>query len=234
MLETSALINHSVLENPSGLHPRLHAKSLDKALGYKIPKIEVKLLQKYRAYDRHNDDSNKKQHYKGTQTWIGLHPQALQTPYCDIYEALSLIKNLKIKHVVDIGAGYGRVGVVLSVLYPNAKFTGYEIVKQRQMEGNRVFKKLGVNNSEIELKNVLDLDFDLPEAEIYFIYDFSEQEDIFQVLQTLSLKTQNKIFYLITRGDRVDYLMKHKFKHVWRLHMSLNSSDLKIYTSRNV
>ncbi len=234
MLETSASLTHSMFETCVNEHPRLHAKKMDKMLGYKVSKIEVKLLQKYRAYDQNNDDSNKKRHYKGTQTWIGLHPQALQTPYSDIYEALSLIKNLEIKHVVDIGAGYGRVGIVSSVLYPDAKFTGYEIVKQRQVEGNRIFKKLGINNSEIELGNVLDLDFNLPEAEIYFIYDFSEQEDVFQILRTLSSMSQNKIFYLIARGPRVDYLMKHNFKHVWRMHMNLSSSDLKIYTSRNV
>lgn len=234
MLETSVLINHSVLKNLSGEHPRLHAKSLDRVLGYKIPKIEVKLLQKYRAYDQQNDDSSKKQHYKGTQTWIGLHPQALQTPYCDIYEALSLVKDLEIEHVVDIGAGYGRVGVVLSILYPDAKFTGYEIVKQRQLEGNRVFRRLGISNSEIELKNVLSIDFKLPDADIYFIYDFSEQDDILRMLQILSLKSTKKTFYLITRGDRVDYLMKYKFKHIWRLYIDLDSSGLKIYVPRVV
>lgn len=234
MLETSVLLTHSMFEVCIDEHPRLHAKRLDKILGYKIPKIEVKLLQKYRAYDRYNDDSNKKQHYKGTQTWIGLHPQALQTPYCDIYEALSLLKDSKIEHIVDIGAGYGRVGIVTNVLYPTAKFTGFEVVKQRQVEGNRVFKKLGVKNSKIELKNVLDSSFDLPEADIYFIYDFSEQDDVFQILKALTSQIQQNNFYLIIRGDRVDHLMKHKFKHIWRRHVSLNSSGLKIYTSRSV
>lgn len=234
MITNSDLINHSVLNNSLGEHPRVHAKGLDHALGYKIPKIELKLLQKYRAYDQRHDDSNKKQHFKGTQTWIGLHPQALQTPYCDIYKALSLFKNFDIKHVVDIGAGYGRVGIVLSVLYPNAIFTGFEILKKRQLEGNRIFEKLKMNNSKILLKNVLDSDFDLPDADIYFIYDFSEQEDIFQILQTLSTRIKSKKFFLITKGERIDYLMKRKYKHIWRLKVSLDTTDLKIYTSRNV
>jgi len=234
MSEDSTILSHSMLANNSSEHPRLHAKNLDKILGYKIPKIEVKLLQKYRAYDRLSDDSNRKQHYKGTQTWIGLHPQVLQTPYCDIYKTLSLLDHEKIEHVVDIGAGYGRVGVVLSVLYPEAKFTGYEIVKQRQAEGNRVFNKLGILNSDIELRNVLDSEFRLPEADIYFIYDFSEKEDLFQILKSLSTRVNNKRFYLITRGDRVDYLMKNKFKHIWRKYLNIDSSDLEIYISKNV
>ncbi|WP_157765645.1 class I SAM-dependent methyltransferase [Halobacteriovorax marinus] len=222
----------SIFANSDGLHPRLHAKHLDKALGYRIPKIEVKLLQRYRPYDRHNDESNKKQHYKGTQTWIGLHPQVLQTPYCDIYTVLSSINKIKVRHVVDIGAGYGRVGVVVSVLYPDAKFTGYEVLSQRQAEGNRVYKQLGIKNAVIKLENVLDHGFELPQADVYFIYDFSEEEDISQILLILQKQVQRKKSYLITRGDRIDNLMKYKFKHAWKMVFRLDSSDLKVFISR--
>lgn len=86
----------------------------------------------------------------------------------------------------------------------------------------------------IELKNVLDSDFELPDAEVYFIYDFSEQDDIYQILKKLILKTQNKLFYLITKGDRVDYLVENKFKHIWRLYKNLGSSEINIYTSKSV
>ncbi len=227
---TGSLIGHIALKNMSGEHPRLHAKNLDKKLGFKIPKIEVKLLQKFRAYDQQNDVSSRKQHFEGSQVWIGLHPQALQTPYCDIYEALSILK-FDIDHIVDIGAGYGRVGIVSSVLYPGAKFTGYEIVKQRQAEGNRIFKKWGISNAFIKLENVLQDGFEIPEANIYFIYDFSQEEDINKVLRKLSLKAQ-KNFFLITKGDRVDYLMKNKLTNTWKMFMNFESSHLKIYTPK--
>ena len=139
MIDSSSVIVPELFENDGKIHSRMHAKKLDKILGYKVTKIEVKLHQKYRSYDRFNDESNKKQHYKGAQTWIGLHPQVLQTPYCDIYQALLTAKDMNIEHVVDIGAGYGRVGVVLNALAKEAKFTGYEVVKERQAEGNRIF-----------------------------------------------------------------------------------------------
>jgi len=32
------------------MHPKVHAKKLDKIIGFKISKIEEKLLRKYRAY----------------------------------------------------------------------------------------------------------------------------------------------------------------------------------------
>ena len=231
MLENFERLTHETLVKKGHENPRLHAKAVDKFVGFKIPKIEVKLLQKYRAYDRVSDDSNKKQHFKGTQVWIGLHPQALQTPYCDIYDAFAFLKDIPIEHVVDIGAGYGRVGLVLSVLYPKAKFTGYEVVKQRQLEGNRVFSKLGLLNSYIEHRDVLDPGFRLPQADVYFIYDFSEKEDVLLILKKLVQKIPGKKFYLIVRGERVDYLMKYKFKQIWKCCFKMRESDLKIYTS---
>ena len=231
MGELCYTLDHQMLKNENNLHSQDHSKSLDKYLGYKISKIEVQLLKKYRAYDRRNDDSSRKQHYKGTQTWIGLHPQALQTPYCEIYSALSLLGHSDIRHVVDVGAGYGRVGIVLNVLYPHAKFTGYEIVEKRQLEGNRIYTKYGLDNCNIILKNVLDIEFDLPKADVYFIYDFSDKDDIRYILQSLSQRVRSESFYLVIRGDRIDYLMKNKYKNVWRCNQRLETTDLKIYTS---
>lgn len=213
------------------IHPQLHAKRLDKILGFKIPRIEVKLLQKYRAYYKSNDDSNKKQHYQGTQTWIGLHPQALQTPYNDIFDALSTLKDFKVNKVVDIGAGYGRVGIVMNCIFPHARFIGLEILKQRYNEGNRLFEKLDLINCEILLKNVLDEDFILPSAEIYFIYDFSEMDDICKILDMLSTQSNKKDLFLITKGERIDYLMENKYKEFWSANGFLALGELRIYSS---
>ncbi|MCB0419714.1 MAG: hypothetical protein KDD61_01885 [Bdellovibrionales bacterium] len=227
-------LSRKLFINESRMRSRVHAKAVDKYLGFKTSKIEVKLLQKYRAYDRYNDETNRKQHFKDSQTWIGLHPQALQTPYCDIYQALLLAKDIDIQHVVDIGAGYGRVGIVLNSIFPKATFTGYEIVKQRQQEGNRIYSKLGLENCNIELKNVLDLDFELPKAEVYFIYDFSEKEDIHKILHALSLRSRGDKFYLIARGDRVESLIQNIFNETWTQCLSLEKSDLKIYLTANM
>lgn len=230
---TKAMINisKSMFSEIIDTHPRLQAKNIDRLLGYKITKIENKLLQKYRPYDQVEDQSSRKQHFKGTQTWIGLHPQALQTPYSSIYEALDRVGIEQVEHVVDFGAAYGRVGIVLSVINPKARFTGFEIVKQRQLEGNRIFEKLNLKNSYIEEQNILSSDFLLPDADVYFIYDFSREDDICQVLFDLSLKERKKI-YLIVRGDRCERLMKKKFKNYWIFFSEVDSGELKIYTKK--
>jgi 16S rRNA G527 N7-methylase RsmG len=216
----------------SDLHPQVHAKQLDKKLGFRIPKIEVKLLQKYRAYYQPNDISNKKQHFKGTQTWIGLHPQALQTPYNDLYEALLYLKEYNIETVVDIGAGYGRVGLVMNSIFPTSKFIGYEIIRKRMEEANRIFNVFNLQNCSVLQENVLAEDFIIPKAQIYFIYDFSEMDDICKILDQLSQRLMQENFFLITKGTRVDYLLAHKYKEFWLANSFIQHDELKIYSSQ--
>ncbi|MGI4992084.1 hypothetical protein ACRXCV_05615 [Halobacteriovorax sp. GFR7] len=236
MSATQVLLK-DLIKNPrtyirsNDLHPRVHAKNLDSKLGFRISKIEGKLLQKYKAYYKQNDGNKRKQHYQGTQTWIGLHPQALQTPYNDIFEALYLLKEYDIERIVDIGAGYGRVGIVMNSVFPEARFIGYEILKQRESEGNRLFEKLDLINCEILLEDVLDEEFSLPKAQVYFIYDFSEIEDISKILDELVSRINEYSFFLITKGDRTDFLLERKYKQFWKANGVLSSGELKIYSS---
>jgi len=223
--------NPKSFSRPSKSHPRIHAKNLDKKIGFKIPKIEVKLLQKYRAYDQVTDESNRKQHYKGTQTWIGLHPQVLQTPYCDIHDALELLKDFNIERVVDIGAGYGRVGIVMNALFPDSEFIGYEILSKRKEEADRIYDSLMLSNCEVRLQDVLNEDFELPKAQVYFIYDFSEKGDIEKILNQMIERRNEHNFFLITKGDRMDELLEKKYKKFWKANGFLDLGDLRIYSS---
>lgn len=226
------ILSKEVFSNNREVHPRLHAKDVDRLLGYKITKIEEKLVQKYRAYDISNDESSRKKHFSGAQTWIGLHPQILQTPYCDIFKALSMFKGQQIKRVVDIGAGYGRVGLVTKTLFPNAEFLGFEIVEKRQVEGERIIRKFNLENCSINCINVLDKDFILPEADIYFIYDFSTEEDISHILKILSLRIKEYPFSLVVTGDRINNLLKKTYSHVWKNQFQVHNSHLKVYPIR--
>ncbi|MGB0453427.1 MAG: hypothetical protein ACPGJV_06905 [Bacteriovoracaceae bacterium] len=212
-----------------GLHPRVHAKELDRIFGYKIPKIEEKLNQKYRVYYQANDESNRKKHFEGTQTWIGLHPQVLQTPYSEILACFQFLKDENVESIIDIGSAYGRVGLVKNCLFPDAEFLGYEILKKRECEGNRIFQKYGLNNCKILNENVLDDNFELPDAQVYFIYDFSEYNDICTILDLLSLKVGRLKFFLISKGEQLDFLISKKYRDFWKTHSLVSIGDLKIY-----
>ena len=212
-------------------NPRSFSQNLDKDLGYRISQIEKKLLKKYRAFNKNIDHSNKKKHFAGTETWIGLHPQVLQTPYSEITHFFSYLKNQKITNVVDFGAGYGRIGIVLSALYPNACFTGFEVVKDRSDEGERVFELLGLENCKIINTNILSEEFIVPKADIYFIYDFSDPHDLRVILKKLSNKLYKEPFYLVAKGEGIRSLIQLKYPEFWNCNGAVHEEHWSLYSS---
>jgi 16S rRNA G527 N7-methylase RsmG len=214
------------------LHPQVYSQELDKLLGFKINKIEQRLLRKYKAYDKSVDDNNRKKHYEGTETWIGLSPRALQTPYSEIHHFLScFMKNYHPSTVVDLGAGYGRVGIVMNALYPKAKFIGYEILEARLREAQRVFEKLELNNCEMRLQNLLDFNFEIPQADIYFIYDFSQSFDLRLILDKFTQKLEGDQFFLIAKGERVRNLINTEYTQFKSPKRFLDNKRWSLYSS---
>ncbi len=214
-----------------GVGERRHSKYIDKLLGFRIPKIEQKLLNQYRAYDKTQDDSNKKKHYGGTQTWIGLHPQVLQTPYHEILHFMSLLKKYNPKKFVDIGAGYGRVGVVMNSMFPKASFVGIEIVKERFREANRMFTYLELANCSMVHDNILEDNFKMPNADVYFIYDFSDPLDLKKILKVLSEKLFKERFFIVAKGEGIRSLIQLKFPEFWASHGVIHKEKWSLYSS---
>lgn len=216
---------------PKNLHPRLHAKELDQRLGFHIPKIEQKLLRKYQAYDKLSDPTDRKQHFEGTQAWIGLHPQILQTPYSEILDFLSYLVPFGPQKIIDLGAGYGRVGIVLNALIPNCQFVGYEILPQRFKEARRMFERLELTDCEMRSDNIIADDFTLPSADAYFIYDFSDPHDLRTLLDQLSEKIHNEEFFVIAKGDGVRSLIQHKYPQFYVVNGALHKKNWSLYSS---
>lgn len=191
------------------------SKTLDKLLGYKIPKIEQKLLKKYRPYFD-QDNSGRKNRFQGGQTWIGLHPQVLQTPYHELSIFFQLIKAHDpariFKRIVDIGAGYGRVGIVMQSIFPECQFVGYEIINERLNEGQRVFEKLEIEGQcRMQHADLSETEFVPLKADIYFIYDFSDISDIRKILgQIIESSDVQFPSYVIAKGDFIQPLLARR------------------------
>ncbi len=174
-------------------------------MGFRILKIERKLIQQFRSFQIHEERSSKKSHCESGnigETWIGLNPQILLTPYSELYDIFNLISDHPVHSVVDIGCAYGRVGVVSKAFFPQATFYGYEIVKKRLSEADRI-SNLHELEFQLSAQNVLDNDFELPKCSVYFIYDFSHFMHIKNILQKLDEYIGVHPFILVAKGDEV-------------------------------
>jgi len=180
---------------------RQHAHSVDKILGFRVKYIEEMLVAEARGFepDGSHDTWGPKLH-EGVQTWVGLELQTLQTPYSEITRILQLLKIKPYQHIIDLGAAYGRMGVVIGGMYIKNLFTGFEYVKARVDEGNRVYKELGMTRSQLFTQDLFAADFELPEADIYFIYDYGQVEHIDHTLRQIAAVSQKRPVKLVVRG----------------------------------
>jgi hypothetical protein len=197
---------------------------LDQILGYEIERIESVLSCEHEDYYKTRLKEGE------SQRWFGLHPQTLQTPFSEILDFLLLLKKYQINKVIDLGAGYGRVGVVMQSIFPESTFVGHEIVPERVEEGNRVFKKLHLNKCHLVNEDVLKIE-EFPQADLYFIYDFSEYEDVRKLLSLFSKKMYKDRFFVVARGEGIRSMIQLKYPEFWAAHGAIHSKKWSLYSS---
>lgn len=185
---------HEVIKNE-------HAQLVDRILGFRMKYVEEMLVAEACAFDPNGShESWGPTIHNGVQTWIGLDLVTLQTPYAEMARIFQLLKLRPYQHVVDLGAAYGRMGALIGGLYPKALFTGFEYVKARVDEGNRVYQELGLHHCRLIQQDLFAKEFVLPEADIYFIYDYGQVEHIDHTLKQLYQMSLRRPVRLIVRG----------------------------------
>ena len=188
------------------------SKELDEKLGIKIEEVEKSIL------------------LNAPQTpWAGLDPQALQTPYPEIRFILSQLKLFPSQHLVDLGAGYGRMGLVIGHFYPEIQFSGFEISGERAHEGNRML--LSFKNVKLINEDISKTDWNLPNADVFFIYDFGDLESIIRVVDRLKDLSTRKKIRVVGRGRRSrDHIERHE-PWLSQVHPPVHCGNFSIYQS---
>ncbi len=174
---------------------------IDRRLGLEIGPIENMLLARARELRPSGTMASFGEAlHGGHQTWVGLDPQVLNTPYDELLELVASLAPRPGDLVIDLGAGYGRLGLVLHALYPEAHFLGLELVRERVDEGNRVLRLHGCARAELMVQDLTAEDFMLPPAQFYFLYDFGKVGHIRRTLAQLAALADHSRFTVIARG----------------------------------
>jgi precorrin-6B methylase 2 len=124
-----------------------------------------------------------------------------------------LLRPLPGETVVDLGAGYGRLGLVLAGHYPEVNFIGFEYVKERVTEGSRILEIYQCQRASLIQQDLTDEKFSLPLADYYLIYDYGTVAHIRQTLKKLEELSSRKKFKVIGRGKGTRSLIQ--YEHPW-------------------
>jgi len=178
-----------------------HSAEIDAWFGIQTAQIEANL-------------AGRKQIFPGQETWIGFDPQVFQTPYTELRWMLDHLSRspVPVTQIVDLGAGYGRLAMVLAESYPHIPFLGFELVAER-VRASQHLKTVWTESRKLLTQDITHPDFQLPSASHYFIYDFGSQQAVDAVLEKLRNQAKSASFCLIGRGRRVrDRIQAH---HPW-------------------
>lgn len=205
----------------------LTSEEIDNYSGLRTGEIERILLRRARALKPQGNITNLGEVlHEGNQTWVGLDPQTLNTPYSELLRICELLSPEDDDLIIDLGAGYGRLGVVLDSKFPKARFLGYEFVPERVVEGNRNFQAQGCINALLVEQDLASDDFILPVAKFYFLYDYGKTEHIRKTLKQLeAIADQDHHFKVVARGKGSRSIIDHE--HPWLMKTQVTHQDEK-------
>ncbi|NJL25276.1 MAG: methyltransferase [Calothrix sp. SM1_5_4] len=107
---------------------------------------------------------------------------------------------------IDLGSGYGRVGLVVGLLYPEVRFTGYEYVSHRVEASCASAERAGVaGHVEFLTQDLSDPNFRIPEAESYYLYDPFTQETYRTVFSRLKEIGREQKITVITKDAAIGW-----------------------------
>jgi hypothetical protein len=209
----------------------LSAPEIDRYFGYRVNEIEEDI---YRAAKKLRPDGDLANlghvFHGGHQTWIGLDPQTLQTPYSELIQMCELLTPRPKSLIVDLGAGYGRLGLVLHFFYPTVQFIGYELVPERVAEGNRIFELNNCQISKLLTQDLTSAAFKIPVADSYFIYDYGKVAHIRETLKQLEALTAHHHFKVIARGKGTRSIIEHEHPWLCELNPVIHQDNFSIYS----
>jgi len=140
-------------------------------------------------------------------SWVGLASNVLNTSYQDLFDLLTALNLPAGTRVVDLGSGFGRLGLVIGLGFAGLEFTGVECWQHRLQAAQEIAKKMQMSNVHFEHGDLLSGDYQIPEADIYFSYlTSSDPQSLKSILEKLIQTHNRNYFRLVTKKVAPDLM----------------------------
>lgn len=157
----------------------------------------------------------------------------VQSSYSTLLNALREINPARGASFIDLGSGYGRAGLVVGLLRPDIDFIGYEYVPHRVEIANTSVKNLDMQSHvHFFTQDLAALDFKVPEADIYYMYDPFTKETYQYVLDQLQVIGQRRSITIATKGNARDWMSEFANRAGWLPVQEMDGGNLCLYRSK--
>jgi precorrin-6B methylase 2 len=158
----------------------------------------------------------------------------VQTSYSTVLVALRYLNPAKGSRFIDLGSGYGRVGLVVGLMRPDIDFVGYEFVNHRVGIAEAATVNLGLDQHVKFITQDLSSlsEFKIPIADTYYIYDSFSESTYNHVLSQLVEIAQKRKITIVTKGNARQWMENSTFKSKWAPAQQLDDGNLCIFRAR--
>lgn len=195
-------------------------------------------LSMYRTFDsmdkifnlNYSVDLGMKTDLDGTERLYEGAGVGVQSGYSTVLNALRNLNLSSGARFVDLGSGYGRVGLVVGLMRPDIEFIGYEFVQHRVDIASACSSNLKLSDHVHFYTQDLSLkDFHIPEAEVYYMYDPFSQETYGHVLSQLVEISREKGITIVTKGNARGWLMDVAHQEKWPPPQEFDDGNLCLF-----
>lgn len=158
----------------------------------------------------------------------------VQTSYSVIMTALRYLRLPLGAHLMDLGSGYGRVGLIAGLWRPDLSFTGYEYVAHRVEVANAAAERADLGGRVRFLAQDLgDPAFEVPEADAYYLYDPFCAETYAKILRRIHEIGETRPVAVVTKGSAGPWFERSITTGCWLQPERYDHDTLFIFRSSN-
>lgn len=131
----------------------------------------------------------------------------VQTSYATVLLALRSLRLKPGARLVDLGSGYGRVGLAAGLAREDLFFVGYEFVEERVVCAREAARLAGLDSRiEFRAQDLGDPSFVIPEADAYYLYDPFCSETYVRVLSRILEVAERRPVSVVAKGYAGDWM----------------------------
>jgi len=156
----------------------------------------------------------------------------VQTSYATILGALSHLDLEKGAHLIDLGSGYGRVGLTTGLWRSDLRFTGYEFVGHRVAVSNASAEKAGLaERVQFVEQDLGESNFVIPRADVYYMYDPFCEETYRRVLAQIKNVGREQSIAVLAKGNAGRWVADAVAGEGWKEPVSYEGGTLSLFRS---
>jgi Predicted O-methyltransferase len=159
----------------------------------------------------------------------------VQSSYSTLLNTLRVIAPSQGSRFIDLGSGYGRVGLVVGLMRPDIDFVGYEYVGHRVDIAENIAHNLEINKHvQFLTQDLADSKFQIPDAEVYYMYDPFSEETYRHVLNQLIEVSKRRQITIVTKGNAQSWLRELALENGWEPGQQFDGDSLSFFKSKVV